>query len=78
MFNLNLGTSDRALRAAIGLSMLVVFLTLPAGGWQAKVALAAGIFALATSVISMCPFYALFGISTCKRRAKDKSTTLPE
>lgn len=62
----NLSTTDRAIRAVLGLLML-------AAGWSGWVpelwALALKIFAwvpLLTAAIGWCPLYALLGISTVR------------
>jgi len=62
----NMGTTDRALRVGVALLIAVLYFTNIISGTIAIVLLAfAAIFAL-TSLISFCPLYAPFGISTCK------------
>ena len=60
MFKQNIGTIDRAIRALAGLVLiaLAVFGQGMAWGWV-------GIIPLATSVVSYCPAYSIFGINTC-------------
>mgnify|MGYP000010949370 CR=1 FL=1 len=60
MFKQNIGTIDRAIRALAGLVLiaLAVFGQGMAWGWI-------GIIPLATSVVSYCPAYSIFGINTC-------------
>lgn len=62
----NMGTTDRALRVGVALLIVVLYFTNIISGTIAIVLLAfAAIFVL-TSLISFCPLYAPFGISTCK------------
>lgn len=62
----NIGTLDRILRAVLGLALLVIgFATLP-GVWS-WVAIAAGVVALGTSLLRVCPLYTVLGITTCPR-----------
>ena len=57
----NLGNVDRGIRIALGLGILsLVFV-----GPQTHFGLL-GLVLIATSAISFCPFYHLFGIRTCK------------
>ncbi len=70
MFNTaNVGTADRAARAVLGIVLIAIgFATLP-GAWS-WVAIVAGVVALGTALLRVCPLYSVFGISTCgtKRR----------
>ncbi len=66
----NMGTADRVIRLIIAAIVGVLFFTDTITGTLGIVLLAlAGIFVL-TSLISFCPLYAPFGISTCD--VKDK------
>jgi hypothetical protein len=66
----NMGTADRVIRLIIAAIVGVLFFTDTISGTLGIVLLAfAGIFVL-TSLISFCPLYAPFGISTCD--VKDK------
>lgn len=65
----NMGNADRMVRIIIAAIVAILFFTNVITGTLGVVLLAlAGIFVL-TSVISFCPLYAPFGISTCKRKA---------
>lgn len=65
-----MGTADRVIRLIIAAIVGVLFFTDTITGTLGIVLLAlAGIFVL-TSLISFCPLYAPFGISTCN--VKDK------
>ncbi|MBK8145153.1 MAG: DUF2892 domain-containing protein [Bacteroidetes bacterium] len=66
----NMGTADRVIRLIIAAIVGVLFFTDTITGTLGIVLLAlAGIFVL-TSLISFCPLYAPFGMSTCD--VKDK------
>lgn len=67
----NIGTLDRALRAILGLALLVValggFAPVFEAGAAKWIAVAVGAVLLATAGMRICPAYMLFGIRTCKR-----------
>ena len=61
----NMGSTDRILRILIAAVIAVLFFTNVITGTVGIVLLVlAGIFLL-TSIVSFCPLYAPFGISTC-------------
>lgn len=61
----NMGSMDRSVRIGIALLAIVLYFTDILTGTLGIVALVvAGVFLL-TSVISYCPLYAIFGITTC-------------
>lgn len=66
MFAKNMGTTDRMIRAVVGVVAIILFFTL-ASGWK-WLALIVGIMMLATSAMGSCPPYSLLGIKTCKTR----------
>lgn len=67
----NIGTLDRAVRAILGLALLVLALGGLAPVFEAGamkwIAVAVGAVLLATAGMRICPAYMLFGIRTCKR-----------
>jgi hypothetical protein len=64
----NMGGADRVIRVIIAAIIAVLYFTKVIPGTLGIVLLAlAGIFVL-TSLISFCPLYAPFGISTCKKK----------
>ena len=64
----NMGTIDKIVRIVLALVAVVLFLTHVVSGVLGIVLLVvAGIFVL-TSLISFCPLYWPFGISTCKKK----------
>ena len=70
---INIGSADRKLRAFVMAPVLVVVgLLVGPGGWLAIVLYALAAVMLATSAVSFCPLYALFGVRT---RPEVKSTT---
>ena len=66
----NMGSADRIIRVAVALIVTVLYFTGTVTGTLGIVLLVlAGIF-LATSVISFCPLYAPFGLSSCAVKEK--------
>ncbi|MCX7568229.1 DUF2892 domain-containing protein [Sulfitobacter sp. F26169L] len=66
----NLGNADRVLRALFGLVIfLAPLVNLPAiwsDGFYAYASMAVGFVLMLASLISFCPVYRIFGMSTCK------------
>ena len=60
----NMGTIDRALRAAVGVALVALAATGAIGVWGWI-----GLVPLATAAIGWCPAYAPFGIRTCPSKA---------
>lgn len=68
----NVGTIDRALRAIVGVALLLVFfLAPPANVYMYYGALVVGIVMLATAALGWCPPYMIFGIKTCASKSDD-------
>ncbi len=66
----NMGTADRIIRVIIAAIVAVLYFTGIIQGTLGVILLVlAGIFVL-TSLVSFCPLYALFGLSTCKNKGK--------
>jgi hypothetical protein len=66
----NMGSADRIIRVIIAAIVAVLYFTNVVSGTLGIVLLVlAGIF-LATSLISFCPLYAPFGLSTCATKEK--------
>lgn len=66
----NMGSADRIIRVIIAAIIAVLYFTNVVSGTLGIVLLVlAGIF-LATSLISFCPLYAPFGLSTCATKEK--------
>ena len=63
----NMGKTDKTVRVLIAVIIAALFFTNVISGTLGIILLAlAGIFVL-TSLVSFCPLYAPFGLSTCKR-----------
>lgn len=64
----NVGSADRGIRIIIGLVAIAAMFVGPfAGPGWARIALGAvGVIMIATSAMSFCPLYRIFGIRTCK------------
>lgn len=63
-----MGTIDKVIRILVALVIVILFSTNVISGVLGIILLVlAGIFVL-TSVISFCPLYMPFGISTCKKK----------
>lgn len=58
----NVGPTDRALRAVLGLAVLALAFVGPRTPWGYL-----GLIPLLTAVVGFCPLYALLGISTRAR-----------
>jgi hypothetical protein len=63
----NMGMADRAIRTVLAILVVVLYFTHVIGG---TLALVLGVFAVIfflTSLVSFCPMYVLFGLSTCAK-----------
>ncbi len=65
----NESTVDRVLRAVLGLGLLSLLAIGPVPGWG--LAGLIGLVPLVTAALGSCPFYTLFGISTCPMKTTD-------
>jgi hypothetical protein len=63
MFAKNVGSIDRILRIVAGLVLLSLFFLYPDASWRYFALI--GIVPLATGLMSSCPLYSIFGISSC-------------
>ncbi|WP_417247804.1 DUF2892 domain-containing protein [Celeribacter sp.] len=63
MFKKNVGSLDRILRIVLGVALLAGFVINGASGYGWLYLI--GIVPLATGLMSSCPLYSLFGMSTC-------------
>lgn len=67
----NIGNADRFLRVSLGIIALLVFLSEPFNNMTYNlIILIVSIMLIATSFMSFCPAYTLFGINTCKVKKK--------
>jgi len=68
----NVGNADRLVRVLVAAIIATLYLTNVISGTVGLVLLVlAGIF-VATSLISFCPLYAIFGISSCPVKQTSK------
>lgn len=66
----NMGTLDKSVRILIAAVIALLFFTKVITGTLAIVLLVlAGVFVL-TSLVSFCPLYLPFGLSTCRKEKK--------
>lgn len=62
----NMGSSDKVIRFILAAIFVGLYFTgTVTGTWGIVLLVLAGVFVL-TSLISFCPLYAPFGLSTCK------------
>lgn len=64
----NMGTADKVIRILIAIIIGVLYFTHVISGTPASVLGILAIIFLATSLISFCPLYLPFGISTFKKK----------
>lgn len=64
----NMGSTDKIIRILIALVIGVLYYTEIISGTTALVLGAFAVIFLLTSLISFCPLYLPFGISTCKNK----------
>lgn len=65
MFQRNMGTLDRSIRAAVGLALLSLAVVGPQSAWGWL-----GLIPLATAMIGWCPAYAPLGFSSCANKSE--------
>ena len=64
----NMGNIDKMLRVLVAVVIAVLYYTGLVSGTVAIVLLGLAAVFLLTSLISFCPLYAPFGLSTCKKK----------
>ncbi len=64
MIKINEGTLDRAIRVALGITLLALVFMGPKTPWGWL-----GIVPLATGLLGWCPLYSMLGLSTCPSTA---------
>lgn len=62
----NMGGADRIIRVILAIVFAILYFTHTVTGTAGIVLLVLGAVFLATSFISFCPLYTIFGIKTCK------------
>jgi len=63
----NMGSADKVIRVILALVFAALYFTGTVSGVFGYVLLALGAIFILTSVISFCPLYAPFGLSSCKK-----------
>lgn len=63
-----MGSADKTVRIIIALAVFALYYFNVIGGTLAYVLMALAAIFVLTSLVSSCPLYTLFGISTCKTR----------
>lgn len=61
----NIGTTERLIRIALGVALLIVGYAAGLPTWATIVAYAAGVISLVTGAVRFCPVWWLFGVNTC-------------
>lgn len=64
----NMGKADKVIRVIIAAIVLTLYATNIISGTLGLVLLAVSVIFVLTSLISFCPLYLPFGISTCKKK----------
>ncbi len=62
----NMGSADRIIRVIVAIVIAALYFTNTITGTLGIVLLALGGIFVLTSLVSFCPLYAPFGLSTCK------------
>ena len=63
----NMGMTDRTVRALIAAAIAVLYFTEVISGTLGLVLLIVACILLLTTMVSFCPLYLAFGMSTCKK-----------
>lgn len=66
----NMGLTDRIIRIAVAILVLVLYFMEVINGTLALILGAFAVIMIATSFVSFCPLYMPFGINTCKKEVK--------
>ncbi|MBP9187300.1 MAG: DUF2892 domain-containing protein [Bacteroidia bacterium] len=64
----NMGLTDRIVRIIVAVAIVGLFFTGVISGMVATILIVVGAIFFVTSLISFCPLYTIFGLSTCKRK----------
>lgn len=70
----NMGNTDRVIRAALVALIAALYYTEVIGGTLAIILGVVAVIFLATSLISFCPLYSIFGINSCPVKSESEST----
>ena len=67
----NMGSIDRIIRVLLAIVFAALYFTGTVTGTLGIVLMVLGVVFVLTSVVSFCPLYAPFGISTCSIESKE-------
>ncbi|HNS12175.1 MAG TPA: DUF2892 domain-containing protein [Bacteroidia bacterium] len=67
----NMGSTDKIIRILIAATFIGLYATDTVSGSMGTVLLILAIVFILTSIISFCPLYAIFGMSTCSVKKKE-------
>lgn len=67
MLKVNVGSLDRVLRIAVGITLIALVFVGPMTPWGWL-----GIIPLATGLVGSCPLYTVLGINTCSLKPSAK------
>jgi hypothetical protein len=70
----NMGTADRIFRVLIAIGIAILYVSGIITGGMAILAGVLALVFLATSIVSTCPLYLPFGISTLRKKLAEKSS----
>jgi hypothetical protein len=65
----NMGSADRIIRIVVAIILAILYFTGTISGTLGIVLLVIGVVFLLTGLVSFCPLYLPFGISTCKDKS---------
>lgn len=68
----NMGNTDKAIRILGAVVMAALYFTGMVTGVIGVIMLVLAIVFVLTSLVSFCPLYTLFGVSTCPKPSKNK------
>lgn len=66
----NVGNNDKAVRISVAILLVALYFTGTLSGILGVIALVVAAVFVVTSLVSFCPLYAIFGMSTCPRKQK--------
>lgn len=66
-FKKNMGSTDRIVRIVLAVIMLVAAFTVPMSGFLSTILIILGVVFVVTSLVSFCPLYLPFNLSTLKK-----------
>ncbi len=68
----NMGSIDRIIRVVIAIVLVTLYFTGVIGGTLGLILIALSVVFVGTSLISFCPLYLPFGLSTLRKKLAEK------